>query len=118
MKKLLSKLGSVGIAIYWIVAIVLFVMPLAIIGLPWWANILIYCVILGIPFVGEIAEFGVFVWAFVIALNQPFDLAILLFYISAVIYVVTTLIPAVAGYISDVSRNIKHSKEDEGMESK
>lgn len=110
MKKLLSKLGSVGIAIYWIVSIALFVMPLAVIGLPWWANILIYGVILGIPVVGEIAEFVVFVWAFVVALNQPFDWVILLFYISVVIYIVSTLIPTVTGYISDVSRNMKHSK--------
>lgn len=104
MKKLLSKLGSVGIAIYWIIAVILFVMPLAILGLPWWANIIISGIMLGIPIVGEVVEFAVYVWALIEAVNQPFDWAIILFYVSLVLYIISTLIPSILDFVSSVSK--------------
>lgn len=108
MKKLLSKLGSAGVVIYWIIAVILFVMPLAILGLPWWANIIISGIMLGIPLVGEVVEFAVYVWALVEAVKQPFDWAFLLFYISLALYIISTLIPSIIDFISSASQKAKN----------
>lgn len=108
MKKFLSKLGTVGVVVYWIIAVILFVMPLVILGLPWWADIIIFGVMLGIPFVGEVVEFAVYVWALVEAVRQPFDWAVLLFYISLVIYIVSALIPSILDFISIASKKAKN----------
>ena len=104
MKKFLSKLGTVGVVAYWIIAVILFVMPLVILGLPWWADIIIFGVVLGIPFVGEVVEFAVYVWALVEAVKQPFDWAILIFYISLALYIISTLIPSILDFISSASQ--------------
>lgn len=102
MKKLLSKLGSAGVVIYWIIAVILFIMPLVILGLPWWANIIISGIMLGAPLVGEVVEFAVYVWALVEAVKQPCDWAILIFYISLALYIISTLIPSILELVSGV----------------
>ena len=115
MKKLLSKLGTVGIVLYWIISATLFVMPLVILNAPWWVPILLFLIIFWIPFsVGPI-EWVVYIAALLKAVVEPFDWTALLFYISLAIYTALSVVPLILTGPSTLYNNVKNYNEDEGF---
>lgn len=80
------------------------VLPLVIIDLPWWADILIILAC-GIPLLGDAISIGVWIWAFVICVNSEQTALCIVFYVlTGVIF-----IPFVISVIHDL---IKSRRQD------
>ena len=77
---LLSTLGVFGLILYYAFIAAFSFAPLPILGFPWWLDFLIICAVLWVPF-ADIAYFGVWVWAFIVALGFPTTVYSVIFYV-------------------------------------
>ena len=79
--KLMNALGSVGVILWYLVSLVIAVMPLVMIGASFWLNLILLAVILFIP-----ATSGIFwVWGLVCAIRGPQDALAIIYYVMFVI---------------------------------
>lgn len=97
-EKLFNSIGFVGFIIYYLIALLLTVMPLVILDLSFWLDLIIAAAVLAIPFLGSIVKLGIYVWALVIAVKSPVDFWIILFYISFAAYFFIELFPILRSF--------------------
>lgn len=99
-EKLLSALGTVGFILYYLIAILLIVVPLAAIGLPWWADFLIIAAICSFPVIGSFLCVGVYAWSFVIVIQEPFSIFSVVYFVFFAIYLIFFFIPTIINLFS------------------
>ena len=79
--KLIGALGSVGLILWYLLSLLIAVMPLVMIGASFWLNLLLLAVIQFIP-----ATSGLFwVWGLVCAIRGPQDTIAIIYYVLFVI---------------------------------
>lgn len=95
--KLVSALGAFGTVLWYLIALAIASLPFAILKLPFW-GILVFMLLISIPFVNIIAGAGLYIWAFIEALGQKQDAVVIAFYVVFAIlalYVVIAVLPVV-----------------------
>lgn len=92
-EKLTNALGVTGSVIWHIILMVLALSPLIILDLPFWADLIIIFAVMSLPFIGDIVMLGVYIWAFIVAISGPIDIVVIIFFISAGLYVLFDLLP-------------------------
>lgn len=79
--KLINALGSVGVILWYLLSLLIAVMPLVMIGASFWLNLLLLAVIQFIP-----ATSGLFwIWGLVCAIRGPQDIIAIIYYVLFVI---------------------------------
>ena len=77
----MNALGSVGVIFWYLLSLLIAVMPLVMIGASFWLNLLLLAVILFVP-----ATSGIFwVWGLVCAIRGPQDAIAIIYYVLFVI---------------------------------
>ncbi len=94
-EKLVSALGGFGLVVWYLITSIVTFASLLVLDFPFIVVLIMIAVVLLHPFVGDIVQFILWVWSFVIALNEPIDVFMVIYFIAAAIYVLTTLIPFV-----------------------
>lgn len=98
--KLVGALGGFGFVLWYIFSIIYAFAPLYILRFPFWIDLILICVITTLPFVGEVVRLGLYVWAFAAVVGQPINVYSIGFYVCAVLYLLTTVIPMLGAMIS------------------
>ncbi len=101
LEKLQAAMGAAGLVLYYMFFVVIVYAPLMFLGFPWWADILIIAAIMLIPFAGGLIELILWVWAFLLVVQLPVGLKVVLFYIGAFFYVAFELIPGIFSIFTD-----------------
>ena len=94
-EKLSDKIGVAGYIIWSIVEIILAFIPLYILWLPWYANLIAVIVIVCIPLLGDIAFFALWAITLPVAMAQSASVTVVLYFIGLVVYLGTTIVPIV-----------------------
>lgn len=81
--KILGLFGSFGVIVWYIIIGLLYILPFVILDLPWWG---IFIAILATSLLGEFAQMGIYIWAFISALKQQQDIFVIVFYILFGLY--------------------------------
>ena len=53
-----------------------------------------------VPLLGEIIRLGLYVWAFIIVIQQPIDAFSIIFFVFAALYLFTTVVPMIGALLS------------------
>ena len=92
-EKLMNALGAGGAILWYIISIFYSIAPLFILRFPSWVDIVLIIVMTCVPFLGEIVRTVLFVWAIFAAVSQPLSIITIIFFVFAIIYVLTEVIP-------------------------
>jgi hypothetical protein len=94
-EKLYASLGVFGYILYYALALFLTFMPLSYLQFPFYVDFIMMAAVLIVPFVGQIVELAIWVWSFVLVVTQPIGWFEVIYFVSALIYVFTTVFPFV-----------------------
>ena len=94
-EKLTSALGSFGIVLWYIISFLYSFAPLIILRFPFFVDLILIGIIMFLPFVGELIRLGLYIWAIVVALGQPIDAVSIVFFVFAILYTLTTVVPLI-----------------------
>lgn len=108
---LVGKLGIVGIVIYYLFAFALIFTPLAFIGANSFWVYLIFSALLLISGINIIANFVLWVWSFVVVIEQPIDGGTVFYFIILAIYVLLGLLPTIIQLVANLIALINSRKE-------
>lgn len=108
---LVGKLGIVGIVIYYLLAFALIFTPLAFIGADSFWIYLIFSVLLLISGINIIANFVLWVWSFVVVIEQPIDGGAVFYFIILAIYVLLGLLPTIIQIASNLIEFINSRRD-------
>lgn len=92
---LIGTLGVVGYILWFILGALLMFAPLVFLDMPFWASLLIIIAIMYIPIIGDITNFAIWIWSFVVVISEPIDGWSIAYFIIFGIYVLTSIIPTV-----------------------
>ena len=92
-EKLVASLGAVGYIIYCVISIVLTFAPLLVLNFPFWVDFIIITLVTLIPMFGNLIGLVFWIWAFFVAIQNPTDIASIIYFVAFAIYVITTLLP-------------------------
>ena len=101
--KLLEAFGTVGALLIFIAIPLFSVLPFVMLGLPWWAVLLILFVLLLltlVPIAGSIVRLVAWVWSFVLVIGMEVNFWVVLYYIGLGCYLIFLLFPTVLGLIT------------------
>lgn len=93
--KLASALGGFGAVLWYIISFLYGFAPLVILRFPFWLDLLLIIAMTSIPLVGELIRIALYIWAFVVVVNGPFDIIAIVFYVFFALYFFTTLLPLI-----------------------
>ena len=99
-KKLAAIFGTFGVILYWIIRVIIAIIPVFILDLPFWADSLIFLAIEVFPPISIV----VWIWSFIVALQTPIDIFVIIYFISFVI----VFVPFMIGVITDLISWIKY----------
>lgn len=95
-EKFQSALGSFGTILYFVFSLIACVMPFVVLDFSFFWTLIAFALIYFFNFFGGIVMFGLYIWAFIIAIQGPQDIIAILFYICFVLYVVPTVLSIVS----------------------
>lgn len=98
--KLTAIFGAFGAVLYWIIRAIIAIIPVFILDLPFWADFLIFFAIGLLPELSIV----VWIWSFIVALQMPIDIIVIIYFISFVI----VFVPFMIGVITDLISWIKY----------
>ena len=98
--KLSGALGGVGVVLWYIVSFLYSFAPLLFLKFPFWLDFILIVVMSTVPLIGEIVRFALYIWAFVVVLNQPIDAISIVFFVFAALYFFTTIVPIISALFS------------------
>ena len=89
-KEKLAAAGAIGgFSVFYIIAYLFTFYPLAILGLQWWADVLIIVAILFLgSLLGGMVSTGIWIWGLVVTINGVQDGWAILFYVIFVIHII------------------------------
>ena len=79
--KLVGALGVAGAIIYYLISVVLAVVPTVVLDFPIWVCFIVFFLLISVPF-ADILYFGVEIWAFIVALKDPSSFISILMFIA------------------------------------
>lgn len=82
-----------------IVSSIITAFPLAMIGLPWWANMLIIIAVFFIPFVGQYGRIALWILGLIFAILGKQDIFATIYYVCFPIFIVFFAIPFILAMI-------------------
>lgn len=93
---LCGTLGIVGLVVWYLIGAIMMFTPLVFLeDLSFWISLLIIIAILYIPFIGDITQFIIWLWSFVVVVSEPIDGWSIAYFVVCALYVFTTLLPIV-----------------------
>lgn len=101
--KLFSALGTFGYILWYLVMLGIATLPFVILKLPFW-GIMVFMLLVSIPFVNIIAGAGLYIWAFIEALGQKQDAFVIAFYVVFAIAALYVLLSVLSGFTSSRRR--------------
>lgn len=97
MRDLKSALGGAcgwfGFVLFYILVIVLVIMPLTALDFPWWAAVLFIIATQIFPVLGGIAWLVVWTWSFFVMIHAPLCSYTVVYFISFAVYLIFFFIP-------------------------
>lgn len=76
-EKLINALGTVGGVLYYLITVFIAVLPITVLGLPFWIDLILLGVMMFIP-----ATSGIFwIWGLVATIGGPQDIIAIIYYI-------------------------------------
>lgn len=91
---LVNSLGTVGYIIWNVLLYVFCLLPVLVLDIPWWADVIVVLCIVNIPFLGKILYLASWVWSFVIIISEPISGFSIFYFIVLGIYVFVDLLPS------------------------
>lgn len=88
---LLNTLGTIGGILYYVILIVISVLPFAVINLPLWAEIIMILIVYFLPFLSPI----IWIWGLISAIIGPQDWIAIVYYIVFAIFFMPIFIKTV-----------------------
>ena len=98
--KLAGALGGIGIIIWYIISFLYSFAPLMVLRFGYLADFILILIMSTLPIVGEVIRFALYIWAFIVVINQPVDVFSIIFFVFAALYLFTTVIPMIAALFS------------------
>lgn len=92
---LIGTFGVVGFGIWFIIGALLMFAPLVFLDISFWVSLLLIIVIMYIPIIGDITNFVIWIWAFVVVLSESIDGWSIAYFIIFGIYILTSVLPTV-----------------------
>lgn len=105
-EKLQSALGSFGGILYWILIILIGVLPLVMIGTPFWLDFIILAVCAFIPYL----SLPLWIWGLVEAIKGPQDIFAIIYYIATVVIFLPTIISIFSGLFNAIKNRFGNHK--------
>lgn len=107
-EKLLSAFGAAGTVLWWVVSFLFVIIPIAATGLPIWARVIIFAVIMLTDVIGTILTITVYIWGTIAVLSSPLSFFTIIFFIDLILYVIFLLIPTICKLLSLLTKD-RHS---------
>ena len=95
---LAGTFGAVGIILWYLMTGVVLFLPLSFLGFPFWISFVIILVILYVPFIGELTQFVLWIWSFVVV-SEHIDGWSIFYFVAFAFYFFTTILPFVTNII-------------------
>ena len=92
---LVGSLGIVGYVIWSVLLCVFYFLPVNVLDIPLWVDILIVLCIANIPVFGDFLYFVTWIWSFIIIISEPINVFSIFYLVVFGIYVFTGVIPFV-----------------------
>lgn len=100
-EKLQNALGTFGGILYWILTILIAILPLVMIGMPSLVDFIILAVCSFLPFL----SIPLWIWGLVEAIKGPQDIFAIIYYIATVAIFLPTIISMISGFIDKRKEN-------------
>lgn len=95
-EKLSVSLGVAGLVLWYLIVIIITCAPLiCVLRFNMIINFILVGVMMFMPLIGTIVELVLWIWSFIVAINMPFDVFMLVYYIALLFYVITKVVPAI-----------------------
>lgn len=94
-EKLSGVLGAFGIVVYYLVLILLFVLPFSILSLPGIFRFILIVLYFAWPSLSMIFCSALYIWGFIVAVQQPIDALSIIFFVACVIAGIFIVFPSV-----------------------
>ena len=93
---------------------VLMIFPLSILGFPFWIDsIIIFVMVLSIPFISGLTECVIWAWAFIVVLSKPISGWSIFYFVAFAIYFFSTLLPIVINIVTFIFNSITEVFDEE-----
>lgn len=96
---LVGTLGIVGYVIWIFILFGIYFIPVIVLNLPLWVEILIVLCIMNIPVIGNLLYFASWVWSFTIVISEPIDGWSIFYFVAFGIYILTEVLPFIINLI-------------------
>lgn len=108
--KLQTVLGTFGSIIYWVLIILISVLPVVMIGTPFWLSFIIFIICSFIPFL----SIPLWIWGLVEAIKGPQDAFAIIYYVATVIIFLPTIISMFSNFFKKRNKpKTENEKTDE-----
>ena len=104
-ERLEESLGTFGLVLYWILGVVILVVPCLMLKYVWWVKLLLFLAILAFRFLGNLVLYGVWVISFINVLSMPFSIISVLYFVCFGLFVIIQLIPDIIQLIDAIIFN-------------
>lgn len=101
-EKLSEKFGTVFYYAFIAIATVLLVVPLFILGFPWWVNMIIFFVCISFDTLGGLTELVIYIWAFTQVIGDALSTLSIIFYVCFGVYILITFLPQLIMLIASI----------------
>ena len=95
-EKLTGALGIIGYVIWYVISVLYSFAPLLFLRFGYLTDLILIIIMSAVPLLGEVVRFALYVWAFIIVIQQPVDVFSIVFFILAALYLFTTVVPMVS----------------------
>lgn len=107
-EKLQSALGTFGNVLYWIFRLLISILPVVMIGTPFWASFLIFLICAIIPYL----SLPLWIWGFIAAIRGSQDVFAIIYYVATVIVFLPIAISIVLDIIHHIRNKIVKSNDE------
>lgn len=104
----MGALGGAGLVLWYLLALAFVIIPIWATGLPYWARILIFAVIMLTDWIGALVCVAVYAYSSFVVLSHPFGIFTVVFFVDLLLYLIFMFIPTVLKIISIYKES--HSK--------
>lgn len=98
--KLQTALGTFGSILYWVLIIFITVLPVVMIGAPFWLSAIIFLICSFVPYL----SLPLWIWGLVEAIKGPQDVFAIIYYIATVIIFLPTIISMFSSLINKTKK--------------
>ncbi len=99
-EKIQSSLGSFGLVLWLALSLVACVIPVIVLDFSFWWSLLVFAVVFIFNSLGGVVMFGLYIWAFIVAVQGPQSVITVIFYVCFVLYVLPNIISLIIALFS------------------